>query len=274
MTAPDGFLPYGRTPTQADNTRDMGTSTQRWRTLYLGTSLILQGTTHRHALVGATPSADRTITFPDASGTVVLAGSAQSFTAAQTIAVDDATTNGVTRGLALSHTTSGTAANGIGAGLLLRAESAAGTLRSAGAVDAIHTDATDGAEVSVLVLRAARAGTLLEAARFAAPASAVNSLYVTGSATGQPIEVYPQGNDANTILALSGKGTSAVQLRAGNGTVRVAVDNTGLGFFGASPAAQPTAVADASGGATVDTEARAALNALLARLRTLGLIAT
>jgi hypothetical protein len=38
--------------------------------------------------------------------------------------------------------------------------------------------------------------------------------------------------------------------------------------------AQGAAVADAAGGATVDTEARAALNALLARLRTHGLLAT
>ncbi len=38
--------------------------------------------------------------------------------------------------------------------------------------------------------------------------------------------------------------------------------------------AQGAAVSDASGGSTVDTEARAAINALLARLRTHGLIAT
>jgi hypothetical protein len=35
-----------------------------------------------------------------------------------------------------------------------------------------------------------------------------------------------------------------------------------------------TAVADATGGSTIDTEARAAINALLSRCRTLGLIAT
>lgn len=39
-------------------------------------------------------------------------------------------------------------------------------------------------------------------------------------------------------------------------------------------AGQQTAVADATGGATVDTEARTAINSLLARCRTLGLIAT
>jgi len=38
--------------------------------------------------------------------------------------------------------------------------------------------------------------------------------------------------------------------------------------------AQGVAVADASGGSTVDTEARTAINALLARLRAHGLIAT
>ena len=55
MAPPDGFIPYGRTPTQADNTRDMGTATQRWRSLYLGTSLVLQGATYKHyTLVGAT----------------------------------------------------------------------------------------------------------------------------------------------------------------------------------------------------------------------------
>jgi len=47
-----------------------------------------------------------------------------------------------------------------------------------------------------------------------------------------------------------------------------------LGFWNATPVVQPAAVADASGGATVDAEARTALNDLLAKLRTIGLIAT
>jgi hypothetical protein len=45
-------------------------------------------------------------------------------------------------------------------------------------------------------------------------------------------------------------------------------------WWNATPVVQPTAVADASGGAIIDVEGRAALNALLARLRTLGIIAT
>ena len=46
-----------------------------------------------------------------------------------------------------------------------------------------------------------------------------------------------------------------------------------LGFFGATPVDQPATVADPSGGSTVDTEARAAISAVIDRLQELGLIA-
>ncbi len=46
-----------------------------------------------------------------------------------------------------------------------------------------------------------------------------------------------------------------------------------LGLWGATPVVQPTAVADASGGVNIDAEARTAINAILARLRTTGFIA-
>lgn len=49
----------------------------------------------------------------------------------------------------------------------------------------------------------------------------------------------------------------------------------GLGVFGhAAPTTQPLAIVNASGGATVDAEARTAINAVLAVLRANGLIAT
>lgn len=47
-----------------------------------------------------------------------------------------------------------------------------------------------------------------------------------------------------------------------------------LAFWGATPVVQGAAVADASGGAVIDVEARAAINGWLARARTYGLIAT
>jgi len=47
-----------------------------------------------------------------------------------------------------------------------------------------------------------------------------------------------------------------------------------IGFYNTTPVNQPAGVADASGGSTVDGEARAAINSALAALRELGLIAT
>jgi hypothetical protein len=46
-----------------------------------------------------------------------------------------------------------------------------------------------------------------------------------------------------------------------------------LGFYGATPVDRPDTVADPSGGGTIDTEARTAINAIIDRLQELGLIA-
>lgn len=147
---------------------------------------------------------------------------------AQTITVNDATNNAVSRGLTLSHTTSGTAAAGIGAGLLFRAENAAGTTRSAGAVDAIHTTVSDGAEVSAVLVSAGIAGSLLEVARFAAVASAVNSLAVSASATGEPVLLSGRGSDTDVTVALKAKGAGGAMLLAGSGDNVFGVRTTGL----------------------------------------------
>jgi len=47
-----------------------------------------------------------------------------------------------------------------------------------------------------------------------------------------------------------------------------------IGFYNATPIVQGASVADATGGATVDAEARTAINALISRIEALGLIAT
>lgn len=156
------------------------------------------------------------------------------FKFAQTIEIDDAANNSVTRGLTLSHTTTGTAAANIGAGLLLRAESAGGTTRSAGALDAIHTTATDGAEVSALILSSGIAGSLLEVARFAAAASAVNGFAFTGAATAGTPVIAARGSDTNIGIALQAKGTGAATLASGNGSVALAVSNTRVEITGAT----------------------------------------
>ncbi len=52
------------------------------------------------------------------------------------------------------------------------------------------------------------------------------------------------------------------------------INNTGLSFFSASAVAQQGPIADATGGAIIDAEARAAINALLAANRNYNLIST
>ena len=59
------------------NSFDLGQDTQSWRSLYLGTSVIFEGTgvdAHETSLVVANPTADRTITLPDQSGTMLTTG--------------------------------------------------------------------------------------------------------------------------------------------------------------------------------------------------------
>jgi len=46
-----------------------------------------------------------------------------------------------------------------------------------------------------------------------------------------------------------------------------------LGFFGETPVVQPSAISAPSGGATVDTQARASINAIITALQSLGLTA-
>lgn len=138
--------------------------------------------------------------------------------ATELFAVEDATTNGVTRPLDLTHTTTGTPAAGIGVGLRLRVPSTTKVTRDAGAIDAIHTTATNAAEVSTLIVRAGIAGTLYEVCRFTAVASAVNGVEATASATGQPVMLSARGSDTNVGLTLRGKGTGGVTAQAVDGT--------------------------------------------------------
>ena len=58
---------------------DLGADTKSWRSLYLGTSVIFEGTgvdAHETSLVVANPTADRTITLPNETGTLITSASA------------------------------------------------------------------------------------------------------------------------------------------------------------------------------------------------------
>jgi hypothetical protein len=71
--------------------------------------------------------------------------------------------------------------------------------------------------------------------------------------------------------------TIGTEAGSGGGTLRGlrigSASTSLLGFYGATPVDKPDTVADPSGGGTIDTEARTAINALIDRLQELGLIA-
>ena len=85
----------------------------------------------------------------------ITSGASAAITAsvATSVVVDDANTNTVVDVLTLDHTTTGTAANNIGTGILFRAEDAAGTTENVAEIQAVLWDATDATEDGRLVFR-------------------------------------------------------------------------------------------------------------------------
>jgi hypothetical protein len=84
--------------------------------------------------------------------------SANVWTAAQTVRIDNATTNAVTVGATLSHTTTGTPANGIGVSLAFEAETTAGNNEVGATIEAVVTDVTSTSEDFDLVFKTMAAG--------------------------------------------------------------------------------------------------------------------
>ena len=71
------------------NSFDLGADTQSWRSLYLGTSVIFEGTgvdAHETTLVVTNPTSDNTLTLPDSTGTLLTTGGTAADLASSTIA--------------------------------------------------------------------------------------------------------------------------------------------------------------------------------------------
>ena len=105
-------------------------------------------------------------------------------------------------------------------------------------------------------------------------ASAVNELRAYPSATGLPTFIAAEGDDADISIQIQPKNNGVARLY---GTADIGgAPTANVTFFGGTPRPQPGAIPSAAGGATIDTEARTAINALLAALCTttgLGVIA-
>ena len=71
------------------NSFDLGADTQSWRSLYLGTSVIFEGTgvdAHETTLVVTNPTQDNTLTLPNSTGTLLTTGVTAADLASSTIA--------------------------------------------------------------------------------------------------------------------------------------------------------------------------------------------
>lgn len=77
-------------------------------------------------------------------------------------------------------------------------------------------------------------------------------------------------NVARTIHLQDGKN---IQVATGTGTKIGTATGQKLGFYNVTPVDQPDTITDPSGGATIDAEARTAINTIIDRLQELGLIA-
>lgn len=113
-----------------------------------------------------------------------------------------------------------------------------------------------------------------------------------GDKTFRTLNLEVGGNDGNAFV-IDVAGTDKIVVSASGGEATITLDDgtnialdatTGtkigtattqkLGFFNATPVVQRTVVADPSGGATQDAEARTAIIAVITRLEQLGLFAS
>jgi hypothetical protein len=96
-----------------------------------------------------------------------------------------------------------------------------------------------------------------------------------GTGTNRGLILRTAATDRITIAA-NGQITIADALNINTGTTTGSqlgtTSSQKLGFWGATPVVRPAALVDVTGGAVIDSDCRATLNNLLARLRTIGII--
>lgn len=211
-----------------------------------------------------------------------------------TTATTDAVRNVLTIGS--NVTGAGVGAAGLGAGLLFQAESTTTADSDMAQIGALWTTATHATRASALTFSTLTAGgSLTERMRIdgagnvgiGAPSrGATLYVYRTGNAKINVIGEHPgleYGNVAATLGARTWMNSSSGDLYfdvASSGSWRTGIQivssgsAAAIGFLGAAPQARILHVADPAGGATVDAEARSAINSILATLENFGFHAT
>lgn len=94
------------------------------------------------------------------------------------------------------------------------------------------------------------------------PASATSHIHISGDSAGNPF-ILSRGTPANINMVLRPKGTGTIIVGGGSSS-QIQASDTGIGFYGTSPAAKPTVTGSRGG--------NAALASLLTALSDLGLV--
>lgn len=155
------------------------------------------------------------------------------------VVLDDATNNGSVSVLGVFHTTTGTAAAGIGARILLGAEDAAGSLVAAARIGVVFTDVTSGSSTGEMHFDTTITGSIAERMRLTS--TALRPASNDGSALGTSTVSW-----ADLFLASGGV------LNWNNGDVTVTHAANSLAFAGASSGYSFDALVNANGGIAVD----------------------
>lgn len=160
-------------------------------------------------IVNASQAGARTYTVPDAGasasfmmtqGAQTVVG-AQTFSAVPTVTIDNAANNAVTDMLVLNHTTSGSPAAGIGAGVQFKVEDAGGTEEQA-RINVSLSSVTDGAEDADLAVQLNVAGamkTVLAVDADEGGAGGATLLQVGSDAVPVAVDIHPLTTAKGTL---------------------------------------------------------------------------
>ena len=154
--------------------------------------------------------------------------------------------------------------------------------RAAAATVQLGTDVNGAAVAQTLKSHDGITGTDIAGANFTLAGGRGTGAGASGNLIFQTATILGSGTTAQTLstrltlsqLTLTFADTVNMAFDTTTGTKIGTATTQKIGFYNATPVVQGASVADATGGAVIDAEARTALNALISRIEASGLIAT
>jgi len=250
------------------NTLDIGTSGLLFKDMFLdGVATVGSIKIDNAGTIGSASDSD---------AIAISSGGVVSFSQAPLVDVTNATTNAVTDVLGIQVQSSGTPAVGIGSGLTLGVETAAGNVETGGAIRSITTGLTPTAEEIDLVFYSMRNGNLTEGFRYDSSADnfdVTGSISIDGGSTsadftfgdndkaifgaGSDLQIYHDGNhsiieDAGTGAIKVKVGDFRVENASGNNLIKGVGDVATLHYDGSEKLATTNTGVDITGTLTSD----------------------